>query len=878
MRYRIIHSDIKKIKKSEAFNKDKGILFLANHPAEIDPLILLKLFWFRFRPRPVTIDYLFYIPIVRYFLNFVGALSIPNFDTSSNSYKRKRIDIIYKKIFDLLEKKENILIYPAGGLKQGPKEVIAGSSGVHHILQTMPDINVVLVRTTGLWGSSFSRAQTGKSPDLISAFLQGMRVILKNGIFFAPKRKVFVECELALKEFPRKGSKLQINHYLENWFNAKGEEPLQLVSYSFWKKDLPKIYIPKFEAEVSIERVPLEIQEKVYEELSMIIGKPREELRPDLDLARDLGLDSLDSAQINVMLRERFGVTSVNNGGLTTIGSVMLYAAKLKELGEDEGEIEKKGIYWKEEIERPTVLFPEASTIMEAFLQTARRMDRFVACADGYSGQVTYKQMKRAAILLALKIKELPGDKIGIMLPASVTVNILILATLMAGKVPVMINWTLGERNLYFVRDQTKIESTLSSWNFLDRLENVELDGIDDTLVLLEDVKRSFGMFSLLKTFIYSKLSDRRLLQKLGAGKTRSTDHAVILFTSGTESVPKGVPLTHANILANLQGAYEYVDISDKDILLGMLPPFHSFGFSITGILPLISGMRTIFSPNPTDGRRIASIIEHWGVTICCSAPTFLKTILRVSKEEQVKTLRLVVVGAEKTAQELFDKMRLLNNKTKVIEGYGITECSPILTLNPLQAPPKGVGKPLSSVELLLVHPERLLPVPKGETGLILAYGPNVFSGYLDKNLPAPFVTIEGKSWYETGDLGYIDERGYLTLVGRLKRFIKIGGEMISLGAIEEILLDAAIKEKWPIDAEVPSIALCAVEEEGEKSRLHLFQTFAIDKALVNQVLKNSGMSNLIKISSVNQISHIPLLGSGKINYRALIEKFSKES
>jgi long-chain-fatty-acid--[acyl-carrier-protein] ligase len=873
LRYRIRSFGVKEIYESEEFNKDRGILFLANHPAEIDPVILLKLFWFPFRVRPVTIEYLFYIPIVRYFLNFVGGLPVPNFDTSSNSYKRKRIERVYEKIFELLKNRQNVLVYPAGGLKQGAEEVVGAASGVHHILQKMPDINIVLVRTTGLWGSSFSRAQTGRSPDLVSAFLHGFRVILKNGIFFAPRRKVLVECELAPRNFPRKGSKLEINRYLETWFNGRGKEPLQLVSYSFWKRDLPKIYTPKLREELSLNNVPLEIQEKVQEELAAIVLRPKEELRPELDLARDLGLDSLDIAQINLMLREQFGISSINSAEMTTVGSIMVYAARLKESGEEETENGSKGIQWNEQKDRPSVGFPKADTLLEAFLQTARRMGDSIACADSHMGQVSYKRLKRGVIVLALKIRELPGDKVGIMLPASVGVNVLILATLLAGKVPVMINWTLGPRNLDFVVEQTRLTTTLSSWNFLDRLENVDLGSIDDTLLLLEDIKYSIGIFSLIKALFYLKLSDKKLMRRLGSSRIRATDPAVILFTSGTESVPKGVPLTHGNILSNLRGAYKYVAISDKDVLLGMLPPFHSFGFSITGLLPLLSGMRTVFSPNPTDGRRIALVIAQWGVTLCCSAPTFLKTILRVSKEEQLKSLRLVVVGAEKAAQELFDKMHSLNPKAKMIEGYGITECSPILTLNPPNAPTQGVGIPLPEVELLIVDPETHEPIQRGKVGLILARGPNIFSGYLDKKLRSPFFNVSGKEWYETGDLGYLDERGYLTLSGRLKRFVKIGGEMVSLGAVEEVLLDAAAKHQWPIDPDVPSLALCVTEEAGEKSRLHLFQTFSISKNDVNEVLKNSGMSNLIKISSVNQVTYLPLLGSGKINYRALTQK-----
>ena len=274
----------------------------------------------------------------------------------------------------------------------------------------------------------------------------------------------------------------------------------------------------------------------------------------------------------------------------------------------------------------------------------------------------------------------------------------------------------------------------------------------------------------------------------------------------------------------------------------------------------------------------MAQAIERWQVTLLCIAPTFLKNLLRVGSREQLRSLQLVVAGAEKAPAEIFEAMKELSESTRIVEGYGITECAPILTLNPPAKPSQGVGLPLPGVEVVVVHPETHGIQSGGEQGLILVRGPNVFHGYLDPNLPSPFVDVGGKAWYQTGDLGYLDGNGYLTLTGRLKRFIKIGGEMVSLGAVEEALIQAAPKQGWPLDPELPSLAICAIEEEGKKSEMHLFTTFETTVEVANQALRESGMSNLIKVRTVKKLPFIPVLGTGKTDYRKLNEHLANTS
>ncbi|MGZ3732506.1 MAG: AMP-binding protein, partial [Parachlamydiaceae bacterium] len=201
---------------------------------------------------------------------------------------------------------------------------------------------------------------------------------------------------------------------------------------------------------------------------------------------------------------------------------------------------------------------------------------------------------------------------------------------------------------------------------------------------------------------------------------------------------------------------------------------------------------------------------------------------------------------------------------------YGITECSPVLTVNPIIGAHRGVGQPLSCVELAIVHPETFEAVPIGDQGLILARGSNVFHGYINPDVASPFIQHEGKEWYVTGDLGFLDKDGYLTISGRLKRFIKIGGEMISLASIEDALSNKALKENSNNHAEGPLLAVSAKESVGDKVKIVLFSTFPANVDEINDFLRKSGFSNLARISSIIQVKEIPLMGSGKTNYRVL--------
>lgn len=876
-RYRVTIKGLENLN-PETLRKPGGTLFLPNHPTVfVDPTLVGLAIWRKFAVRPVIVEYMYYTPIVHTIMRFMNALPIPNFSSSSNSLKKKRADQALETVIEDLRKGENFLIYPAGKTKHQAREVIS-ASGVHRILQAVPQTNVVLVRTTGLWGSKFSRA-FGNPPAMFPIIFWGIKKSLQNLFFFNPRRNVTIEFVPAPADFPYQASRVELNRYLEKWYNRPdgimpqvGEEPgesLYLVSYSMWKEELPEIKaVAKQQSAIDISQIPLPVQEKVKHKLSEMTQMPVDQIKPDMDLSADLGLDSLDSAELITFLDDQFDVAGVPVAEMTSVDKIMALAAKQVDFGTQVEEDQTNITQWFKARPHELAQMPSGETIPEVFLNCCQKMGNAMACGDAMAGILTYKEAKLRVVLLAEYIRHLPGEYIGILLPSSVTVYLTILACQLAGKVPLLVNWTVGPRHLESVVALSNVQVVLSSWAFLDRLENVDLNGIEDLIVTLEDVRRQLTLKDKLKAFYRSKLNTDKLLSIFNVKYKPKTDQAVLLFTSGTESMPKGVPLSHENVLSNQRGTLKEVKIFQDDILLGMLPPFHSFGFTVTGLLPLLAGIRVAYYTDPTDGKGLVRAIERWGATIMGGAPTFIKGILKNAKLEQLKTVRLCFTGAEKAPQDLFQMVKQLEH-CRLIEGYGITECSPVLTINLSGDQSQGVGKPLLGTELCVVGIDTHQPVSQGEQGLILAKGPNIFSGYLNKGISSPFVSLKDQQWYSTGDLGYLDPEGSLILSGRLKRFIKMGGEMVSLAAIEDAL-QKTIGQKSGLHEEGAILAVCAKEEAGEKSKIFVFTRFPVSLDEVNRALREAGFSNLVRAFKVQQVEEIPLMGTGKVNYRAL--------
>lgn len=871
LRYRIT---IKGLDKLEASKISQGILFLPNHPAHMDPLFLFLFLWPKYRMRPVVVEYIYRLRILKTAMRLVKAVPVPNLDTSLNQLKVKKAAVAIEAIAAGLKRKENFVLYPAGRLKSSGKEVIAGSSGAHALIQECPDAYVVLVRTTGLWGSSFSRALSGKSPDLAPTLWKGLITLLKNGIFFAPRRPIEIEIFPNPVDLPRKATRLEFNRYLENWFNRYptkdgqivDSEPVTLVSFSFWKKDLPSVFLPKKRKKGAGLEISEETCAKIYGEIRRILNNSGIKIAPEMSLAVDLGMDSLNTAELAAFLTKNYDIDEIHPEDLDTVQGVLELAEGART---SERSIQPIGsAHWPKETKRLSPMAPLGRTIPEAFLRICERMGNAPACGDDLVGVLSYKTMKRAALVLSRYFRRMPEAHIAVMLPASAGTYIVILALLFAGKIPVMLNWTLGPRYLDEMMKTSGAKRVISSWRFLDRLSHVEFGDLIDRIELLEDIRQSLTLSMKLRGLFLSLSSAASVLRYTHLNRLDENHPAVILFTSGTEAVPKGVPLSHKNILSNQRSAMQCLALNAADVLYGILPPFHSFGFSVAGLFPLCGGIRIAFYPDPTDGFALAEGVARWKVTIFCSAPSFLKGLFAAAKPEQLKTVRFFVSGAEKASPELFRKVETLQSQAQIIEGYGITECGPILTLTRPNLPPKGVGQPLPDVQVCTIHPETQELLTPGSEGEICVRGPNIFKGYLGQ-VRCPFIMLDGQSWYRTGDIGYLDPEGNLILSGRLKRFTKLGGEMISLGAIEDTLIRTLVGS-GKMSAETPSLALIADEREAGRPKLVVFSTLLLNKEEINEILRQAGFSRLVKISSVKQIDEIPVMGTGKTDYRRL--------
>jgi len=409
--------------------------------------------------------------------------------------------------------------------------------------------------------------------------------------------------------------------------------------------------------------------------------------------------------------------------------------------------------------------------------------------------------------------------------------------------------------------DLLGVRKVLTVAKVVDRIQSQGLDlaSLGDRFLLLEAVGASLTKAAKLKALLHAHLS-WKALRRVKVGET-----AVVLFTSGSENLPKAVPLTHANLLANVRdivGEYRFLDGAR---FVGFLPPFHSFGLTGTVVLPLCAGFQAVYYPVPTDGVALARHIEAYRVTALVGTPTFLNGIVRVATTEQLESLGFVITGAEKCPEALFEVIKDRWPGMTVLEGYGITECSPVVSANREESLRHGtIGHPMPSVTCAIVDPDTGARALPGGMGMLLVRGPSIFGGYLGFDGPAPFETFEGQSWYRTGDL-VREEDGRLLFAGRLKRFVKMGGEMVSLPAVEEALADrfASIEDD-------ETVLAVEAKETGTTVELTLFTIRGITREEANSAIREAGFSPIHNIRTVVNLDKIPVLGTGKTDYRAL--------
>jgi len=486
---------------------------------------------------------------------------------------------------------------------------------------------------------------------------------------------------------------------------------------------------------------------------------------------------------------------------------------------------------------------------------------------DANSGGSTRKSfLLKAAVVSQLIKSKIKGKHIGIMLPALQSTTLLIIASYMAGKIPVMFNWTLGPKVLSHCANITKVDTIITADAFYNKIEKQLPDDIKDRLFFLNKEISHINLLMKVKGALAAKFPEKLI-------DTNIDKTAVILFTSGSETMPKAVPLTHENIIADLWGVLSNFNIRANSVFLSFLPPFHSFGFSVLSILPLTTATKVAYTPNPTSIKEVLEALRHTKANNIMVTPTLLKLILSKATKEDLSTVELVISGAESLHQDILNKYnKMTDHKSLIVEGYGITECSPIVSLNPRDKQKlNSVGKCINGLESYVIDLDADQILEANNDGMIVVRGKSIFNGYLDQTVEMPLVKLKGKDFYKTGDIGHFDEEGYLFITGRLKRFIKIGGEMISMPFIEKILESEFGEE---------GRSVLAVEgcDKMHKPMVVLFSNIPLDINEVNKHLRKNGVSTLAKIRDVKIIEEIPLLGSGKTDYRLLKSLVKEEA
>jgi long-chain-fatty-acid--[acyl-carrier-protein] ligase len=852
LRYRITVRGL-----DELYAKDeRGILFLPNHPALIDPIILLTTLSRRFRVGVVADRAQVERPVVRLLAKRIPVLAFK--DPGRERDAKAQIEQLVETLTADLNRGQSFVLYPAGRIYRQKFEELGGNSAVETLLRACPQVRVVLVRTEGLWGSAFSRA-SGKAPAVTEVLKRGLIGMLKSGLFLMPRRSVTVSFAEPT-DVPREGERNVINRYLERFYN-EGVKNNTYVPYSFWEtgttREVPEP--TRYVRGTRDREIPEVTQALVINQLRELTGIS--EIRPAMRLAMDLGLDSLARVELQAWIEREFGFPQSEGDAFDTVEDVLFAAC-----GEGSHKVREdiKPIHarWFEVKARRALRMADGDSLTEAFLNAAAARPGQVIVADQTSGVRTYRELVTAVLVLRDELTALDGDYVGLMLPASVGAVVAYLATLFAGKTPVLLNFTTGVRGVSHSVELLGIKHLISARKLMEKLRN---EGFDVTSPLfsrtlyLDELSTRISLVRKLKAAFLARVSWRALR------RVTCPETVAVLFTSGSESVPKAVPLTSQNILTNDRDVLREIAIDESDSLLAMLPPFHAFGLTVDLVLPLVTGLRVVYHNNPTESAKIAALIEQYQTTIIVGTPTFLGGIVGAATPGQLRTLRLAVTGAEQCPARVYDALAERCPHTTVLEGYGITECSPVVSVNLPGREVRGtIGELQPSLEAVIVDPEHFTEVSVGTRGLLLVRGPSVFNGYLSYDGPSPFVEYAGKTWYKTNDLVYLDERHILHFCGRLKRFVKIGGEMISLPVIEAVLERALLTS----DSQEPQLAVeCSSTEHPE---IVLFATFDVAREVVNRKLREAGLSPLYNVRSVVRLESIPLLGTGKTDYRAL--------
>jgi acyl-[acyl-carrier-protein]-phospholipid O-acyltransferase/long-chain-fatty-acid--[acyl-carrier-protein] ligase len=474
---------------------------------------------------------------------------------------------------------------------------------------------------------------------------------------------------------------------------------------------------------------------------------------------------------------------------------------------------------------------------------------------DGDGRAFTYGELQLAALALghALKKGTRKGEAVGVLLPTGIGAVIATFALSAYGRVPAMLNFTAGEQSLQAALSAANIRRILTPHRFIEvgRYQNLEAELRSCAeLVYLDELREKLSFWDKANAAVGSKLPGAIV------ARTSPDSPAVILFTSGTEGEPKGVVLSHANILANVEQVRAHIPLTTRDVVFNPLPMFHSFGLTVGALMPIFLGIKAVLHPTPRQPREIVQRIRENAATILLATDTFISQYMRTAGDGDLSSLRLAVCGAER----LHDETRQLARRKydfELLEGYGVTEGAPVLSANQPGANRAGtVGHLLTCIE------HRVEPVQGiAEGGRLFVKGPNIMLGYLSPGQPGGIMVPPG-GWHDTGDVVSIDSDGYVAIRGRLKRFAKIGGEQVSLTVVEN-----CASALWP-DHVHAAIAV----PDGRKGETVVLVTTNPDAGRDELLVwaRNHGVPELAVPRRVVPVADVPVLGTGKTDYVAV--------
>lgn len=509
-------------------------------------------------------------------------------------------------------------------------------------------------------------------------------------------------------------------------------------------------------------------------------------------------------------------------------------------------------------------------------LKGLKKHGRSAEIIDGNDGgRLRFDKLLAAAIVLAKVIRqETQRKRVGILLPPGKGGLLANLAVLLAGKVPVNLNFTAGEKAIQSCVAQAGMDKFITADPFVRKMSSFAWPPNRQLLLLdrvLPKLKARIGWWLVVSKI----LSPSLLASLLGVPKKGGSQEAVLLFTSGSSGDPKGVVLSHRNLLANVNQFGSRIDLHANDKILGCLPLFHSFGCTVTMWYPMIEGVTVVTYPSPLEVAKLAELIEEHSINLLLATPTFLRGYLRKATKEQFASLKLVITGAEKLPKKVAEAFEERFGKP-VLEGYGLTETSPVTNVNlPDAAKPSGsrgpvlpnhrfgsVGLFIPGVAVRITDPDTNEPLPLHQSGMIWLRGANIFEGYLDQAEKTASVMKNG--WFKTGDLGRVDEDGFLHIEGRLSRFSKIGGEMVPHETVEDLIGKALGQTD-----DARHIAIVGVPDEAKGEALVLLSSNPdIDLQALRAKLTEEGIPALWIPKKIIDVPEIPILASGKLDIK----------